>query len=106
MAARSTTAPVSETPSETRRCELWSRPPWAIDRPSSSRTIVTRVVSRIGTASTSTDGTIRWHDPFFIETGATAFLTDLRGLIEESFHRFAISLEHVEHAVRKAGVAQ
>ena len=54
MAASSTTAPVSETPSETRRCELWSRPPWAIDRPSSSRTTVTSVVSRIGTARTST----------------------------------------------------
>ena len=55
--ASSTTAPVSETPSETRRCELWSRPPCETGRPSSSRTIVTSVVSRIGTASTSTGST-------------------------------------------------
>ena len=52
ITASSTTADVSEAPSETRRCELWSRPPCVTGRPSSSLTTVTSVVSRIGTART------------------------------------------------------
>ena len=49
----STTARLSESPWYTRRCDVWSRPPCVTGRPSSSRTTVTSVVSRIGTASTS-----------------------------------------------------
>ena len=40
----------SPRPPRTSRCEVWSRPPCAIGRPSTTRTAVTSAVSRIGTA--------------------------------------------------------
>ena len=48
----STTARLSERPWYTSRCEVWSRPPRVTGRPSRIRTMVTSVVSRIGTART------------------------------------------------------
>ena len=46
------TAFVSENPSATRRCAVWSVPPRDAGRPDSLRLIVTSVVSKIGTSST------------------------------------------------------
>ena len=43
----------SGIPSATSPCEVWSFPPCEIGRPSSKRVRVTKVVSRIGTASTT-----------------------------------------------------
>ncbi len=54
MAHNDSTAPRSDSPSATSRCEVWSRPPCATDRPAKVRATVTKAVSKSGTSSSST----------------------------------------------------
>ena len=54
IAQSDSTALRSDKPSATSRCEVWSRPPCATERPARVLATVTKAVSKSGTSSSKT----------------------------------------------------